>query len=166
MNYIIEIEDEPLVRKSALDGETAVYRAKGFKSLVFDENGLSKLTPYSGAEDFCNGLNAAWEAAHDLYWMNGKEIADALGTNEEYSEVLDMDPRFVVENMMAYRDRIKAADRLSVGDEVIPDDDDRPFLITRMDGDSVYGFDTHSQHVRCYKKSHVDKTGRHFDFLR
>lgn len=40
MKYIIEIEDEPLTR----DGE-AVYRAKGFRSLVFDENGLKKLTP-------------------------------------------------------------------------------------------------------------------------
>lgn len=40
MKYIIEIEDKPLTR----DGE-AVYRAKGFRSLVFDENGLKKLTP-------------------------------------------------------------------------------------------------------------------------
>ena len=47
MKYIIEIEDEPLVRKSALHGEDAVYRAKGFKSLVFDEVGLKKLTPYN-----------------------------------------------------------------------------------------------------------------------
>lgn len=45
MKYIIEIEDEPLVRKSALHGETAVYRAKGFRSLVFDEAGLKKLKP-------------------------------------------------------------------------------------------------------------------------
>ena len=44
--YIIEIEDEPLVRKSALHGETAVYRAKGFKSLVFDQDGLDKLEEY------------------------------------------------------------------------------------------------------------------------
>lgn len=44
--YIIEIEDEPLVRKSALHGETAVYRAKGFNSLVFDQDGLNKLEEY------------------------------------------------------------------------------------------------------------------------
>ena len=45
MKYIIEIEDEPFVRKSALYGEEALYRANGFKSLVFDETGLKKLTP-------------------------------------------------------------------------------------------------------------------------
>lgn len=44
--YIIEIEDEPFVRQSCLYGEEAVYRASGFKSLVFDKNGLDKLTPY------------------------------------------------------------------------------------------------------------------------
>ena len=42
--YIIEIEEEPLVRQSALYGEDAVYRASGFKSLVFDQSGLDKLT--------------------------------------------------------------------------------------------------------------------------
>lgn len=45
MKYIIDIEDEPFVRKSALYGEEALYRANGFKSLVFDETGLKKLTP-------------------------------------------------------------------------------------------------------------------------
>lgn len=45
--YIIEIEDEPLTRQSALHGEDAVYRAKGFNSLVFDQNGLAKLYPFT-----------------------------------------------------------------------------------------------------------------------
>lgn len=51
MKYVIEIEDEPFVRKSALHGEEAVYRAKGFKSLVFDKNGLDKLIPLKENED-------------------------------------------------------------------------------------------------------------------
>ena len=41
MKYIIEIEDEPLVR-----GGDTVWRAKGFKSLVFDQNGLDKLKSF------------------------------------------------------------------------------------------------------------------------
>ena len=41
MKYIIEIEDEPMVR-----GEDEVWKAKGFRSLVFDQNGLDKLKPY------------------------------------------------------------------------------------------------------------------------
>jgi hypothetical protein len=43
--YIIELEEEPFVRKSALHGEEGLFRAKGFKSLVFDQNGIDKLTP-------------------------------------------------------------------------------------------------------------------------
>ena len=45
MKYVIEIDDEPFARKSALYGEEALYRANGFRSLVFDETGLKKLTP-------------------------------------------------------------------------------------------------------------------------
>ena len=43
MRYIIEIEEEPYVRR----GENALYRAKGFNSLVFDQVGLDKLTPFN-----------------------------------------------------------------------------------------------------------------------
>lgn len=40
--YIIELEDE-----SFMDGSAHVlHRVKGFRSLVFDEEGLAKLTPY------------------------------------------------------------------------------------------------------------------------
>ena len=45
MKYIIEIEDKPLVR----DGEK-LWKASAFKSLVFDQNGLDKLTPYQESE--------------------------------------------------------------------------------------------------------------------
>ena len=41
MDYILRLEEEPLSR----NGRDAVYRAKGFNTLVFDENGLRKLIP-------------------------------------------------------------------------------------------------------------------------
>lgn len=41
--YVIEIEDEPFVRQSALHGEESLYRVHGFKSLVFDKEGLNIL---------------------------------------------------------------------------------------------------------------------------
>ena len=40
--YIIEIEDDEFIQN---EGNEILYRAKGFKSLVFDQNGLDKLTP-------------------------------------------------------------------------------------------------------------------------
>ena len=47
MKYIIEIEKKPFVRESSLYGKEFLYRANGFRSLVFDETGLKKLTPLS-----------------------------------------------------------------------------------------------------------------------
>ena len=54
MKYIIEIEDEPFGRNDdpvIPHGMDELWRAKGFKSLVFDKAGLSKLTPYVEPED-------------------------------------------------------------------------------------------------------------------
>lgn len=46
MKYIIEIEDKPLKRETYGGyGTDAVWRAKGFNSLVFDRKGLDMLEP-------------------------------------------------------------------------------------------------------------------------
>ena len=47
--YIIELEDKPVC---VFDEDTQTFffffhRVKGFNSLVFDQNGLDKLTPYT-----------------------------------------------------------------------------------------------------------------------
>lgn len=73
--YIIKIEDEPLVRKSAIHGETAVWRASGFNSLVFDQNGLDKLTPYK--EDYT--ASQAWEAVRKIFNMEWDERHKLFG---------------------------------------------------------------------------------------
>lgn len=44
--YIIELEDEPLVYNETTE-KAELWRVKGFKSLVFDNFGLEKLTPYN-----------------------------------------------------------------------------------------------------------------------
>ena len=66
--YILELEDKPLC---VFDEDTQTYfprlrRVKGFYSLVFDQNGLNKLTPYTEPdleqvrkEAFKNGYDAA-----------------------------------------------------------------------------------------------------------
>ena len=82
MKYIIEIEDEPLVRKSALHGEDAVYRAAGFKSLVFDKVGLEKLTPYCPANDessYEQGIHDAWSLAQELDDFSCEDWEAAFG---------------------------------------------------------------------------------------
>ena len=46
MKYIIEIENARYVNGSSFKDDI-LYRAKGFKSLVFDKSGLERLTPYT-----------------------------------------------------------------------------------------------------------------------
>ena len=96
MKYIIEIEDEPLVRKSALHGEDAVYRAKGFKSLVFDKTGLEKLKQYDPFIDrqseikyeqekaYKKGLTDAWSLAQKIDTYNGDKWEECFGTLYTY----------------------------------------------------------------------------------
>lgn len=85
MKYIIEIEEEPLVRKSALHGEDAVYRAAGFKSLVFDKVGLEKLTPYCPANDessYEQGIHDAWSLVQEIDNFNMKDYEEVFDNME------------------------------------------------------------------------------------
>lgn len=65
--YIIELEDEA-------DG---LYKAKGFNTLVFDQNGISKLTPYEEKKEASNGR---WEPENNkLYWfIDGSGIISSV----------------------------------------------------------------------------------------
>lgn len=68
--FIIEINEK--YSTGGCTNETGtpdlLYRIKGFNSLVFDDNGISKLKPYKEEEDinkesYRSGLNAGWSAA-------------------------------------------------------------------------------------------------------
>ena len=93
--YIIEIEEEPLVRKSALHGETAVWRASGFNSLVFDNNGLDKLTPYTESDTesirkeayeqgYTDGCKKHEVELHAIAYTNGKQDGYQKGLNDAW----------------------------------------------------------------------------------
>ena len=59
MKYIIEIEDTPISVKESHTGEAYdVYKAKGFRSLVFDLNGLKKLERYEQQSAYQKGYEA------------------------------------------------------------------------------------------------------------
>ena len=75
MKYMIEIEDEPFVRLSALFGEEGLYRVKGFNALVFDKNGLEKLTPLDKEleEAYQKGFEAGQHEATTLEYQQGLE---------------------------------------------------------------------------------------------
>lgn len=82
--YVIELEEEPFV--SSEPGEyKKLYRVEGFNSLVFDEEGLKRLTPYEEAEtklqinyDFPRCLRYAIEKSG----MSQRDLAAKIGVTE------------------------------------------------------------------------------------
>lgn len=62
MKYIIELEK--------IDG-TELYKAKGFKTLVFDSYGISLLTPYEEKRELTEGCTIKTPNGTTLYEFKG-----------------------------------------------------------------------------------------------
>lgn len=76
--YIIEVEDKPFELLGE-DGFTSekLFRVKGFNSLVFDWNGLRKLTPYTEPD-----LELIKEKAHTNGYGEGYQDGYSEGMND------------------------------------------------------------------------------------
>lgn len=169
--YIIEIEEEPLVRKSALHGEDAVYRASGFKSLVFDQNGLDKLTPADevltcGDADrlesegykrgYQKGLKKAWEAARwicqcvDIPWL-----CKAFGAEETDYIIPSITVEEGIEAMEDYKDS-----SIVVGNEVEINDGIKAVVLDEINEDGVFYVLTENGCVEKVNTTEMTPTGR------
>jgi len=179
--YIIEIEEEPYVRR----GENALYRAKGFNSLVFDQFGLDKLTPLDkeleeayqkGFEvgqheattlEYQRGLDDAWGFASHLAYVSdsvtnsiyisangGKGLLVAFGmTYEEAKKQYD-----------EYFDKKQKADaEIKVGDEVTPKSNDSNWLgvVVGVDDTNAMVM-TRDGYTAMYRLEILKKTDKHF----
>lgn len=120
--YIIEIEDVPFskVRFDADNGAQNInlYRAKGFNALVFDKNGLDKLTPLNKAldESYQQGLDDAWNATKQLIakWVNGDDDVFGDKSIDEFIETFSASE--AIAKLREYEQQ--KADEIKVGDEV------------------------------------------------
>lgn len=99
MKYVIEIEDVPFGRNDdpvIPHGMDELYRAKGFKSLVFDQNGLDKLTPYTEPDRKAieDAQEEVWNFARkiilsvSLGGLTTDEIRDCFGNDNVFFDVL------------------------------------------------------------------------------
>lgn len=141
--YVIEIEQEysANMRKGSNDivEPVKLYKAKGFNSLVFDEQGLDKLKRMPELEQidkqyeeietirqtaYENGLHDAWEIAKKIECMdgyNGDELIEMFGTDDieaifakyKASEVLEKVKAYAEQKAKTFNDEVK------VGDEII-----------------------------------------------
>ena len=71
MKYVIEINDNAMNDSCT----PALYRAKGFKTLVFDDYGLSKLTPF--------------DEIHKKVWNEGYQVRTLCGKQKSYDKGYD-----------------------------------------------------------------------------
>lgn len=65
--YVIEVENEPMSHGKC--DENPVYRAKGFKSLVFDAEGLKKLKIFRNDEEYKRGQREVIQMIHDKNYV-------------------------------------------------------------------------------------------------
>lgn len=90
MKYIIEIEDRPMF---AANGDM-LWRAKDFKSLVFDSDGLAKLQPYrqftlsAGDVNISKSVDSSKDSTRTRLDNRLKESAQTKSDNksEEYKK--------------------------------------------------------------------------------
>lgn len=86
MKYVIEINDHPMNDSCT----PALYRAKGFKTLVFDEYGLSKLTPFDEIhkkawnEGFQVGTWGSEQKGYDKGYDEGYDVGVESGRDKGY----------------------------------------------------------------------------------
>lgn len=137
MKYIIEIENEPFGRNDDPffpHGMDELYRAKGFKSLVFDQDGLDKLTPYT-EPDRQDIEDEVWEFAKKVRL---EEFIDEEGRLHGYISGFNS----YSEAKSKYEEWKKQKDEIHIGDEVEYEccDELVTFVVTGTVGKTAYGF--------------------------
>ena len=178
--YVIEIEDVPFSKVRIDDYNGAqnlnLYRAEGFNALVFDKEGLDKLTPLDKELDEAyqkgleegkkQGADKAWECAKRLVWKTSLNDAASMGfiVEEEAAEILkNYTATAAMKAIELYDEKLETESE--VGDEVIAVSGNAVVIRKYMGNDGV---------ERCeywyYKDARIDrdattflrKTGRHF----
>lgn len=141
--YVIEIEQEysANMRKGSSDivEPVKLYKAKGFNSLVFDEQGLDKLKRMPELEQidaviaeidiiqktaYENGLHDAWEIAKKIECMDGydgDELIEMFGTDDIEAIFAKYKASEALEKVKAHEEqKVKTFnDKIKVGDEII-----------------------------------------------
>lgn len=132
MKYIIEIEDKPI-------NGTDLYKAKEFKTLVFDRYGLNHL-----------------EALRE-YDEKGRKL-----TAETYDKIRDEGYRKGYDDAIAKMNNVDP--RIYMGDEVIAHEQfgNTRFIAWYVEADEVHGIDEVGGDY-LYPIGICRKTGKHFD---
>ena len=154
--YIIEIEEKPLC---VFDKDTQTYfprlwRVKGFNSLVFDEEGLSRLEELNS--DYINEhFGELQDEAYQKGLAEGREQMPCDTCAYRHNKLLCADCKWT------YGSRYKV-DSIGVGD-VVETKNGTIFAVTKITADGlVVGF-TGDGSARCFNITKLTKTGGHYN---
>lgn len=155
--YVIEIEDVPFSKVHFDDYNGAqninLYRVKDFNALVFDKDGLDKLTP----------LDKELEEAYQKGLEEGRVRNKNRCVGCKYDNgMMDHSPCDYCCN--AYSNEWVAKekpDEIKVGDEVAVYGIVGNVVVVEVDGDSIDISDLRGWHS-WYDRKNIKKTGRHF----
>lgn len=187
MKYVIEIEDVPFSKVRFGDDaqNLNLYKAKGFNALVFDKEGLDKLTPLDKELDEAHqkgleegkkqGADKAWECAKRFVWKTSLNDAASMGfiVEEEAAEILkNYTATAAMKAVELYDEKCKS--EIEIGDEVIASRGKAIVIDRYIDKYLKEGDDTDVCEYWYYKMGHYErkididktcnlrKTGRHF----
>ena len=164
--YIIEIDEEPLVRQSCLYGETAVYKATRFNTLVFDEEGLRRLKPYEEDE----GAEKAWSLAQRILetpsrgGMDMADVKECFGTTSAEYVIKSQSYAEAAKKYAEWKSKQK--DQIRIGDEVAIISNIHTFygIVTSIGINKDLTILTRNGYtVSSIGQDICGKTGRHFD---
>lgn len=179
MKYIIEIEDTPIqIKDSHTEEAYDVYKAKGFRSLVFDLNGLQKLERY----DKRAIVHEAYERGKAYQEEQDKEkikkvyfdgVAEGRKQAEEHDgckgcfyEPCGENEEPCISCKYRYASQYRRADdKIRVGDEVIDHTQSKAYtgFVIEVQSADVLKMMSLKDGIWSVRRSNVDKTGRHFD---
>lgn len=169
--YIITLEEIPFERFHSYNVTSErLYRVQGFNSLVFDGNGLSKLTPYTEPnldairkEAYQRGLVDAWETVRKIADLPTVEERENIFACAFTNDVIRL--YTATEAIEKIRQYEKEQEEIRVGDEVIgiysSGEQTKPFVITKWISDYYFGIYSDSGEF-CQGGLKLQKTGRYF----
>lgn len=166
--YVIELEDKAFSQSEApLTEDEMLYRVKGFRSLVFDKNGLDKLKPLYGMKEleddaYKRGLDDAWMAAIKLDRIDSDEWEKCFGETYYCGALGNHTPEEAISKLKIYEND---KDSFCPGD-VVETKEGKKLYITYIDDDdgSLCGLYNDGDTFYCRTKDDCRKIG-HFDFL-
>lgn len=174
--FVIEIDKVLENKELPFGDESPLFKVKGFKSLVFDENGLDMLDKLDS--DYINdnfgelqdeayeaGLRDAWELAITIeHGLIKSELKEIFGMDNELYIVNEYTPQEAKAKIEAWE---KSKEEITVGEVVEVNLSDTNFYGMYLGEDRNFWwlFTNDSVPQRISKRDTVliEKTGRHID---